>query len=223
MARSSKAAGFGVRCAVSALAMWAAGLGAMQAAAQCLAGSNAMADESWPPQAPAVPVVQARPNPSELKLRQDLLRATWPADLVRLADEYLQHHAQQPWAADALNIRQRAQQTALLLRRDDVHLFRSAFALPSEHSPAVEDLRLAALGDASAALRLARLARNTEGAARQQVGWLQLAALLGSERAAYDLALHFRRQSQPLMASVYETRAIELGHVQAPVLDHHRK
>lgn len=221
MARSRQMWTVGVQRTAAGVLLLAAGVGLARGDAASTPQRDEASASATAHVVPAAAAAAADPN--ELKLRQDLLHATWPADMVRLADEYLRLHADQPWAADANHIRQRAQRTAGLLRRDDVHLFRSAFLLPSENGPAVEDLRPAALGDAQAALRLAHRARDTEGGARQQVGWLQLAALLGSDRAAYELALHYRSQSQPLLASTYETRAIELGHVPAPVLDHSRK
>ena len=55
---------------------------------------------------------------AESALRQAVIEATWPQDLVRLADAYLALHAQQPWAGDAAEIRHRAEVTARLLRRD---------------------------------------------------------------------------------------------------------
>ena len=167
----------------------------------------------------AVPAAEA----AEQGLRQALQTATWPSDLVRLADEYLQHFAHRPGAAEAVDIRRRAAITAQLLRNDGVQLFRSAFALPSERGLAPDDLRQAALGDASAALRLARQPQGNGGAGSAQVGWLQLAAELGEQRAAYELALHFRRKAQPLMASQYEQRAAQLGFPALPSLDHARK
>ena len=160
---------------------------------------------------------------SEAGLRLALQSATWPGDLVRLADEYLHQYANRPWAADAVDIRRRAAVTAQLLRGDEVQLFRSAFALPSPRGHAPDELRRAALGDASAAFRLARQLQSAEAAHSSRVGWLQLAAVLGDERAAYELALHFRRQSQPLLASRYEQRAVELGFPMLPALDHARK
>lgn len=200
------------------------------ASLQAMAASNPdassfgrLVDDWAAPAAAASSTVNAAVDHHELALRQAVLQATWPADLVRLADEYLQHHAQRPWAADASRIRERAALTAKLLRREDVALFRSAFALPSERGLAAEDRRLAALGDAGAALRLAGQAQLADAAGSQAVGWLQFAAMLGSERAAYELALHFRRQAQPLMASHYEGRAAELGFVALPSLDHGRK
>lgn len=157
---------------------------------------------------------------NEQGLRQALQTATWPGDMVRLADEYLQQFAHRPWAADAVDIRRRAAVTAHLLRGDDVQLFRADFALPRAAGTARDELRRAALGDASAAFRLARQSPSADA---WQVGWLQLASELGNERAAYELALHFRRRSQPLMASQYEQRALELGYAALPSLDHARK
>lgn len=179
-------------------------------------------------------VDEARPRPAgglaslvapgaEPALRQALKEATWPQDMVRLADAYLALHAQQPWAGDAAEIRHRAEVTARLLRRDDVQLFRSAFERARARGELQDDLRLAALGDAGAAYRLARQADGSGGSASAQVGWLQLASELGSDQAAYALALHFRRQQQPLIASLYETRAQELGYQTLPSLDHSRK
>lgn len=145
--------------------------------------------------------------------------------MVRLADAYLQQFAQHPEAAEAAETRRHAAATARLLRDGDVHLFRSAFVpAPAMGGLAPQDLRLAALGDATAALRLAQQVQGSSAAAKSsQVGWLQLASELGNERAAYELALHFRRQSQPLLASVYEQRAAALGYQALPSLGHSRK
>ena len=160
---------------------------------------------------------------SEAGLRQALLAATWPGDLVRLADDYLRQFPQHPDAAAAADIRRRAAVTARLLHTGEVQLFRPAFALPSGQGLPAEELRQAALGDAAAAWRLARQMRETPGTASAQIGWLQLASALGHERAAYELALHFRRQAQPLLASIYEQRALALGHSAPAALDHARK
>lgn len=166
----------------------------------------------------------ALPEVDELRLRQALLGATWPADMVRLADAYLQRFEGQPWAPDAASIRQRAEQTVRLLRRSDVQLYRSSFAVPAEIDAAMgDDLHKAALGDAPAALRLAQRAGSTEEGLRRRLGWLQLASVLGSHQAAYELALIYRRQAQPLMASLYENQAIEGGYQPLPSLDHRRK
>lgn len=162
--------------------------------------------------------------PAELALRQALQTATWPDDMVRLADAYLQQFAQHPQAAEAAQTRRRAAITARLLRDGEVQLFRSAFAPSPALGLAQQDLRQAALGDADAALRLAHQLQGAAGSAgSRHVGWLQLATELGNERAAYELALHFRRQAQPLLASVYEQRAASLGFLGLPALGHTRK
>lgn len=161
---------------------------------------------------------------SELALRQALQKATWPNDMVRLADAYLQQFAQHPQAAEAAQTRRSAAITARLLRDGDVQLFRAAFAPSPALGLAQQDLRQAALGDAAAALRLAhQLQGGAANAGSRHVGWLQLATELGNDRAAYELALHFRRQAQPLLASVYEQRATSLGFLGLPALGHARK
>jgi hypothetical protein len=55
------------------------------------------------------------------------------------------------------------------------------------------------------------------------VGWLQLASLLGDDRASYELALHFRRTDQLVLAARYEAVALALGYQPAAGLDHVRK
>ena len=81
-------------------------------------------------------------------------------------------------------------------------------------------LRLAALGDPAASRSGCR--RGMAAAARH-VGWLQFAARLGSDEAACALALHYRRDAQPLRAARREARAIELGFQPPPALDHRRR
>src|SRR5690606_35763404 len=114
-----------------------------------------------------------------------------------------------------------------LLHHKDVHLYRTAFqGLPG--AVAVNDeIREAALGSATAALRLAHRYREGEQGLpadeKRYLGWLQFAAALGSAPAAYELALHFREQGQPVLAAQYETRAVSLGHHPPPALDHVRK
>ena len=81
----------------------------------------------------------------------------------------------------------------------------------------------ATLGVSTQHAREGGLAGQVQGAGSTRVGWLQLAAGQGNERAAYELALHFRRQSQPLLASRYAQRAVQLGLPMLPALDHARK
>lgn len=160
-------------------------------------------------------------------LRRELQQAVWPADIVRLADQYLARYPAGSGAGDASELRERAGQTAVVLKRNDVRLYRSAFQPADAHAEVHEDLRRAALGDAAAAVRLAhRHQRGEDGVARdanRYVGWLQYASMLGDERASYELALHFRRDAQPVLAAKYEARAVELGYTPPRTLDHVRK
>jgi hypothetical protein len=47
--------------------------------------------------------------------------------------------------------------------------------------------------------------------------------MLGDEKANYELALHYRREAQPVLAAQYEARAVELGFTPPRALDHVRK
>ena len=126
-------------------------------------------------------------------------------------------------AAEVSTQHRLASETARLLRRNDVALFRTAFVVLSADDPAVDDLRRAALGDAEAAFKLAQQPQLQDAASRRRVGWLQYAALLGNDRAAYALSLHYRRESQPLMAAQFEARALALGYQPPAALDNARK
>ena len=160
---------------------------------------------------------------SESALHDAVLRALWPADIVQRSDDYLRRYPDNPSAADVLAQRQRAAVAAGFLRRSDVELFRAAFVPQSPDGSDVDDLRRAALGDADAAFRLAQQPPVLDAVSRRRVGWLQYAALLGNDRAAYALSLYYRRASQPSLAAQFETRAVALG-FQPPVgLDHARK
>lgn len=160
-------------------------------------------------------------------LRQELQQAVWPADIVRLADQYLTRYPSGAWAGDASALRERAGLTAVVLKRNDVRLYRTAFQHTDADEAVHEDLRRAALGDAPAAVRLARRYQRGDGGlpqdANRYVGWLQYASMLGDERASYELALHFRRDAQPVLAAKYEARAVELGFTPPRDLDHIRK
>lgn len=130
-------------------------------------------------------------------LREELQQAVWPADIVRLADQYLSRFLSSP-----------------------------SFQPAEADGPVHEELRRAALGDAAAAVRLARRHQRGDGLAQDTnrcVGWLQHASMLGDERASYGLALHFRRDAQPVQAARYEARAVELGLRPPRDLDHVRK
>lgn len=159
-------------------------------------------------------------------LRQQMHSATWPADIVRYADRLLALEERDDAIADAWDTRRKAAWTAQLLRSNVMLLQRSAFVAgnaPGER----QDLRQAALGNAEAALRMARRYQPGDNPAlgdpHRYVGWLQLASQLGSDNASYELALFFRREGQPSRAAVYETRAAQQGHIAPAALDHVRK
>ncbi len=161
---------------------------------------------------------------AEAALRLELQSTTWPAEIIRLADDYARLYPQSPWRPVADGMKQGAGEAVRALSRQDVGLYRSAFLdTGASNDERALDLRRAALGDKDAALRLARYwQRSGEGQTRY-VGWLQYASTLGHERATYELALHFRRQDQPALASMYETRAVEMGFAPPAWLDHVRK
>ena len=167
--------------------------------------------------------VSPEPVPTESTLRLAAQQALWPADIVRLSADYLRLYPQQPWAADADRIHQRARWTAGLLQQADVQLYRSAFDARGVGAEHTDELRLAALGDPAATWRIAQRLPARDGSLRRHVGWLQYAASLGSDEAAYALALHYRRDAQPLLAARYEARAIALGFQPPPALDHRRR
>lgn len=151
-----------------------------------------------------------------------LPRATWPGDIVRWADQVPRSDPAAPVVQDE---RRRAAEVLSMLRGRDVQLFRSAFQAEPGAAERTADMRRAALGDGSAAYRLARGYQGSTALADEHryVGWLQLAAKLGHERAAYELAVHFRREGQMVQASAYEARAVSLGYTPPLALDHIRK
>jgi TPR repeat protein len=151
-----------------------------------------------------------------------LPRATWPGDIVRWADQVPRSDPAAPVVQEE---RRRAAEVLAMLRGRDVQLFRSAFQAEPGAAELNADMRRAALGDGAAAYRLARGYQGSKALADEHryVGWLQLAAKLGHERAAYDLAVHFRREGQLIQASAYEARAVSLGYTPPQALDHIRK
>ncbi|RZI84006.1 MAG: hypothetical protein EOP38_10540 [Rubrivivax sp.] len=174
-------------------------------------------------------VAAASSHHAETELRQAMQEALWPADIVRLSGDYLRQYPGGNWADAARALHERASTSAQVLGRKDVRLYRTAFQ-PTLAAPELKDeIRKAALGDQDAAIRLARGQQiNDDGADvatanSRYVGWLQYAAMLGHQQAAYELALHFRKQDQPVLASQYEARAVALGYTPPTVLDHVRK
>lgn len=159
-----------------------------------------------------------------------LEKALWPGEVVQLADAYLSAYPDSQLAASAKVARDGAREAASTLQRNDVRLFRSAFA-PRDDLTDDErlDLQRAGRGDKDAAARIGRRWLGEGGSApagtalARYEGWMQYAAALGNGIAAYDLALHYRRLDQPLPASRYEARARELGYTPPPTLDNVRK
>lgn len=164
---------------------------------------------------------------SEAVLRAKVQQAVWPADIVALSSHYLSRFPNGTWAEACNGLRERASAAVRALDNKDVQLFRSAFVAGSESDPGGRDVRQAALGDPAAALRLAHLYLDGENGVptdvNRYVGWLQYASRLGNRDASYELAVHYRRQDQPVLASQYEARAIEMGYVPPRWLDHIRK
>ena len=167
--------------------------------------------------------VSPAPASTESGLRLATQQALWPADIVRLSADYLRLYPQHPWAADADRIHQRARWTADLLQQADVQLYRPAFDARGVSAEHTDELRLAALGDPAASWRIAQRLPVRDGRWWRHVGCLQYAASLGSDEAAYALALHYRRDGQALLAARYEARAIALGFQPPPARDHRRR
>lgn len=183
------------------------------------------------------PSAAAAPPPPRFKTGDEqadwnrLEAALWPGDVARLAEDYLKRHPDSRLAGSAQVARDGATEAAQILRRNDVRLYRRSFqvgggggygASPTL-SPEDEALRAeiwkAARGDKDAAARLGRRWRDSD----RYEGWMQFAAALGNGIAAYDLALHYRRNGQPQPAAAFEARARELGYTPPPSLDNSRK
>lgn len=161
-------------------------------------------------------------------LRRELQQALWPADIVRLATEYLNRYPVGSASDLAVVLRERASDPMRVLSRSDVRLYRNAFRPAGDTATEQQDeLRRAALGDMDAAMRLAHQYGHGDGPLAQEqsryVGWLQYAAMLGNDAASYELARHYRKVAQPVLASQYEARAVELGYTLPRELDHSRK
>lgn len=163
----------------------------------------------------------------EGRLLNAVQEATWPAEIVRLSNQYLAQFPRSAGAESARSWQRRAAEAMRVLNRSDVQLYRSAFQGAPELPAVKADIREAALGDRQAALRIAHRYLKGEGSLpvdpNRYVGWLQFASVLGSEAASYELALHYRKQDQPALAAQYEARALSLGYNPPLALDHVRK
>ena len=151
--------------------------------------------------------------------------SVWPADVARLASDFLVQHPGSQLAGSALVACEGAREAAQILARNDVRLFRSAFLATAPEDTVPADVVKAGRGDKDAAARVARTWGRPSG--RWNIGrfegWMQYAAALGNGIASYELALHYRRSDQPLLAAQAEGRARELGYTPPPSLDNSRK
>ena len=155
----------------------------------------------------------------------------WPADVARVASQYLKDYPDSQLAGSAQVARDGALEAALILRRNDVRLFRSAFQVgPEIPADTAADIIKAGRGDKDAAARLGQryspdvglIGGGVDRVGRYE-GWMQYAAALGNGIASYRLALYYRRIEQPQLASQFEGRAKELGYTPPPSLDNTRK
>jgi len=168
-------------------------------------------------------LISAAPVAEATTLRAAFETALWPADIVRAADAYLSAHPDASDAAEVAAQRAQAATVVQLLRARDVFIYRSSFT--QQDAAQQRELRRAALGDGSAAVKLALASRAHDEAhgTRRYLGWMQLASLLRDAQASYELALYFRRSGQPVMAARYEAVAQALGHEAPPALNNIRK
>jgi hypothetical protein len=179
---------------------------------------------------PAVPASAPAPGSSELDEQEDwkkMQAAHWPADIAKLAGEYLVHHPKSKRSASAEVVLRGANDAAAILQRPGIRLYRSSF-VPRDQSVAdeVADFFKASRGDKDAAARIGGRSKTgaTSGSAVSRYeGWLQYAAELGNGIASYDLALHFRASDQPQDAARWEAKAIELGYTPPVSMDNVRK
>ncbi|MFM2068256.1 MAG: hypothetical protein RLZZ584_3165 [Pseudomonadota bacterium] len=170
------------------------------------------------------------PSPIETESWEQIEHAIWPAEIVKLARDYLRRFPDSALALRAQVARDGAIEAARILARQDVRLYRSAFQatvdMPVEQQ---RDLPKAGRGDKDAAARLGRWYVDRPAGQRSRSdlgryeGWMQYAAALGNGIASYELALYYRRADQAQLASQYETRARELGYTPPPSLDNTRK
>ena len=174
--------------------------------------------------APVAPPVNAA---EEAEAFKDLDASLWPADIVKLAEAFLQKFPASRLAGGVQVAREGASDGAKALRSSEVKLYRSAFQPKTTIERWLTEWHKAARGDKDAAARIGRAHLRGDGdiAAdpNRYEGWLQYAAALGNGIASYELAVYYRRQGQPTPAAQYETRARELGYTPPPSLDNQRK
>ncbi|MEY2837784.1 MAG: hypothetical protein RJB60_83 [Pseudomonadota bacterium] len=175
----------------------------------------------------AVPAADRFESAEESTLWRQLQESTVPGDVLKLATQYTMQYPKSRLVGSAEVAREGASEADKALRRNDVRLYRSAFAQRTDNEALRDDLHKSARGDKDAAARVARWyqsgGKDVQPDANRYEGWMQYAAALGNGIACYELALYYRKQEQPLMAAQFETRARELGFTPPPSLDHNRK
>ena len=158
---------------------------------------------------------------------RELEENLWPADIVKLAEAYLQRYPSSKLAGGAQVAREGAADAMRALRSNEVRLFRSAFEPKTTEPHWLAEWRKAARGDKDAAARIARAylrgAGDIAADPNRYEGWMQYASALGNGIASYELAVYYRRQEQPVPAAQYETRARDLGYTPPSTLDNVRK
>jgi hypothetical protein len=163
----------------------------------------------------------------EIAARRELEDNLWPADIVRLAEAYLQRFPASRQAGSVEVAREGAGDAVKALRSNEVRLYRSAFQPKTTEPRWLTEWRKAARGDKDAAARIGRAHLRGDGDIpadpNRYEGWMQYASALGNGIACYELAVHYRRQGQPVPAAQYETRARDLGYTPPTSLDNQRK
>lgn len=174
--------------------------------------------------APGAPTFTAE---AEAKLWAELQQLSWPADIFRVAGDFIGRFPDSQLRGSAEVSREGARQAAEALANRDVRLYRSAFQPNTELALVIDDIRKAARGDKDAAARIARMyERGQNGLPVDQnryEGWMQFASALGNGIACYELALYYRRFRQPMLAGQFEARSRELGYTAPRALDNLRK
>lgn len=164
---------------------------------------------------------QAATQAEEESLWREIQAGLWPADIVRLCSKYIEQFPQGRRRQSVEVALEGAQDSAKILQRNDVKLYKSSFHNTAAQNPTLQqDIARAARGDKDAAKRIGVIYK--DGSTGQELGryegWLQYAAWLGNGIASYDLALLYRKLDQPDLAARYESRARELGFTPPPSL-----
>ncbi len=167
---------------------------------------------------------------SEEQAWKELQDLSVPAQISQAAAAFLSAYPHSKYRA-AVKVELRGSRRAsAILQRSDIQLYVSDFVLhPKRESVQwMRDVRRAARGDKDAAARLGAAALHDhrdgpERASARYEGWMQFAAALGNGIASYQLALYYREQRQPMLASQFEALALRLGYTPPPTLSNVRR